>query len=511
MTWRYDAVRMATSPTMTMLIRMEYCRAAVPARTRTRRISSVAYASEDRGYGEKIVSGTGFDCRSWTACLVVRGWPSNQRLSHIFVLRPDVRRLAWLGLDKQFRPRPAPGAEQRVQNRQHDQDQHGGRDHPPDDDARERLLGLRTDAGRHRRRQQPDRRPERGHEDGPHWRFERGNDRVVTRDPFPEQLINAGNQQHAAKDRHTQQGDDPHRRGDTEVRPGQNQRQHASDQRKRDRGQNQESVAEGVERHIQQEQDHEQTHRHDDGQAPLFILKLIILPCDLVPQAWRHRNFLLDARQRFADRPFQVASSDAELDRNVPFVVLAINDEGPGLGRDLRKLLQGDPRPIRRADLDLADRLKILAVLGQKAHDQVEPPLAFQDLRDGLSSDRRLHDRVHIPHQHTLASAGVPLHFDHGLGLTKQFEHAQVFDAGDGFYLPLNLKRRTLELREVSAEQFDGVLTLHPGHGLLHIVLDDLREIECDSRKGLELVFDLPDNPRFVKTGGPLLTRLEVH
>src|SRR5207245_9801715 len=111
----------------------------------------------------------------------------------------------------------------------------------------------------------------------------------------------------------------------------------------------------------------------------------------------------------------------------------------------------------------------------------------------------------------TIASAGVPVHFDQEIGLTKQFEHAQVFDAGEWFYLPLNLKRRTLELREVSAEQFDGVLTLHPGHGLLHIVLDDLREIECDSRKGLELVFDLPDDPRFVKTGGPLLARLEVH
>jgi len=125
-----------------------------------------------------------------------------------------------------------------------------------------------------------------------------------------------------------------------------------------------------------------------------------------------------------ADRAFQVASSDAELDRNVPFVVLAIDDEGPGLGRDLRKLLQGDPRPIRRADLDFADRLEILAVLWQKAHDQIEPALAFKDLRDRLPADRRLHDRVYVRHEYPVPGAGVPVHFDQEIGLTKQFEHA---------------------------------------------------------------------------------------
>ena len=173
-------------------------------------------------------------------------------------------------------------------------------------------------------------------------------------------------------------------------------------------------------------------------------------------------------------------------------------------------MLERDPRAVRRGDLDVADRLNVLPILRQEADDQIEPPLAFDDLGHRLASDGRLHDRVDIRHQYAVPGAGGPIHLDEQIRLSQQPEHAEIGDAENGLHHPINLKRRGLKLREITAEQLDRVLPLDSGHRFLDVVLNHLREIEGDSRKGLQLLLDLMDDPVLVEPWRPFVSWLEI-
>lgn len=95
-------------------------------------------------------------------------------------------------------------------------------------------------------------------------------------------------------------------------------------------------------------------------------------------------------------RCLQVTAADTELDQDIPLAILAVHDEGAGLLSNGRQLLERDTCAVRRADDDIADRLDVLAELGKKADDEVEPALALVDLGDGLPADGGLHDIVDV-------------------------------------------------------------------------------------------------------------------
>src|SRR6267142_4185826 len=59
------------------------CAAAAPACTSTRRISSVAYATEDSASDENTASATVLDRRSWCACARDIGLPTTHRFSRL--------------------------------------------------------------------------------------------------------------------------------------------------------------------------------------------------------------------------------------------------------------------------------------------------------------------------------------------------------------------------------------------------------------------------------------------
>ena len=64
---------------MATAIPLDHVRAVAPARTKTRRISSVAYATDDRASEEKTARATGFERRSCGAWAVAFGSPTRKR------------------------------------------------------------------------------------------------------------------------------------------------------------------------------------------------------------------------------------------------------------------------------------------------------------------------------------------------------------------------------------------------------------------------------------------------
>src|SRR5215472_9422697 len=98
MVCRYELTTTAMRPAMANPIGIEKCNAVVPARTRMRRISSVAYATEDSASDEKTARAAVLESRSWRACAVARGLPTSTFLRglsfNVYSRRPYPSRAA---------------------------------------------------------------------------------------------------------------------------------------------------------------------------------------------------------------------------------------------------------------------------------------------------------------------------------------------------------------------------------------------------------------------------------
>jgi len=202
------------------------------------------------------------------------------------------------------------------------------------------------------------------------------------------------------------------------VGSGEDERENTADQRKRHCDQHQQRVRQRVEGRVEEKQDDHQTHRHDHRQAFLFGRELIVLTGPFKPIPFRERNRLSHLGLGLLHRALQVAVADAELDRNIPFVVFPINDECAGLSSDRRHLFQGNPRTVRRIHQNIADGLGIPSKLGKKPNHQIEQALALVDLRHPLTAHRRLHHRIDVGHAQPVPGAGFPIHLDQQIGLS---------------------------------------------------------------------------------------------
>ena len=82
MVWRYDRMSTASTASIATVMGTTSENAAIPtAGTRTRRISSVAYAEDDRLSDAKTASAVGLPSRSSSSCSLCNGAPSSRRLS----------------------------------------------------------------------------------------------------------------------------------------------------------------------------------------------------------------------------------------------------------------------------------------------------------------------------------------------------------------------------------------------------------------------------------------------
>jgi hypothetical protein len=83
MVWEYDAATMKTSATIASPTGNDSAAAAEPPAIKTRRISSVAYATEDSPSEENTASAAGMPRRSWGAAAVGRGFPTKRRFRRV--------------------------------------------------------------------------------------------------------------------------------------------------------------------------------------------------------------------------------------------------------------------------------------------------------------------------------------------------------------------------------------------------------------------------------------------
>ncbi|MCG3162319.1 MAG: hypothetical protein JMDDDDMK_03566 [Acidobacteria bacterium] len=167
-------------------------------------------------------------------------------------------------------------------------------------------------------------------------------DGFTQRDSIAAQLFETRDQDHAAQHRNPEERDEADRRGDAETRPGDEQRGHAADERKRHRAEQQRRIAHAAEQRVKQEEDEQNADGHGDfqsGQRPLQFLKLAR---DFVAMPGGQLYPRFDPRLDLFNRALQVAPADAEFDRDVAGVVFAVNVRRAGLFGDLGQLFERD-------------------------------------------------------------------------------------------------------------------------------------------------------------------------
>ena len=138
----------------------------------------------------------------------------------------------------------------------------------------------------------------------------------------------------------------------------------------------------------------------------------------------------VDRRLRLGDGARQVASAHAELDRTVAHAVFAVDHRRALRRPDVGDLAERDRRPVGRGDGDLANRLEAHSILRLPSNRQVEELLALVDLRDRLTADRRLDDRVHVARVQAVARALLAQRRDLDVRLPERTKEAEVGDAG---------------------------------------------------------------------------------
>ena len=158
---------------------------------------------------------------------------------------------------------------------------------------------------------------------------------------------------------------------------------------------------------------------------------------------------------------------------------------------DLGHLLQRNTAAFRRADRNVGNGIDIFAVLREKAHNHVEPPLAVQDLRHSLAADGGLNDTVHVVWQNSITGGAFAVHPDEKVGLAKLSDNAQVFDALNRSHHLCDSIGGGFQVLEIVSKQLDRVLTLDARHRLFDVVLDGLREVVIDAWNLTQFGLDL--------------------
>ncbi len=228
------------------------------------------------------------------------------------------------------------------------------------------------------------------------------------------------------------------------------------------------------------------------------------------PKSFRQLDLLGDTLLRIRHGAFQIAAAHAEFDRNVPLVVLPVDDEGTGLFRNRRQLFDGNPRAVRRADQNAPDAVDVPPVFRQKPHDQIEPLLPFVHLRDGLPADRRLDDVVHVADLQPVPRALFAIDLDDQIRLPHEMKRPEVPDPRHILHHLFDLGRLHFQLLQIVPVQLDRVFAFDARHRLLHVILNRLGEIEVDPGNIRQFLFNLFDQRMLRGNGGtPLFERFE--
>src|SRR6266403_4236274 len=285
---------------------------------------------------------------------------------------------------------------QRHQNDQRRQ-QHAGDHH-----HRQGLLHLRSDPGRHRRRQQADARDSASHEHRAQLQLAGADHGPHPVEAFIDQLIVLRQDDDAVHHRDAEQRDKPDRSRYAEWNPGYQKPEHATEDRHRDHAHGEQRVDHRTEIEPQQHRDQREADRYYDRQPLDGVLQIAELADPLESRSWRKRDLGCDLFLGFPDRAAEITFADRKLDRQIALLLLPIDVGGTGDQVDRSNFAQGYLRDravrTRGADPQVLDRLGALAIFGRETDDNRKMPVAtgFIEVTGAVATDRYLDGGVDI-------------------------------------------------------------------------------------------------------------------
>ncbi len=213
----------------------------------------------------------------------------------------------------------------------------------------------------------------------------------------------------------------------------------------------------------------------------------------------------------------KIAAANAELDRNVALLLLAVDEGRTRHQIDGRHLAQrylcdliGDW--ILYRDGQATNRLYALPVFRRQSNNQREVPVAplLIEIARSLSADGGLNGCIDVARGESITRGCLPIDVDTERRLPQRREYRKVGYTTYFAHRSFDLLCRFRQHDNVVADQLDRVLAFDAGYSLLDVILDVLREIEVDARKlCLQSFIDLFDELVLGDPLAPFLSWLE--
>ena len=140
-------------------------------------------------------------------------------------------------------------------------------------------------------------------------------------------------------------------------------------------------------------------------------------------------------------------------------------------------LASGTPVPVRAVHQQVLQRLRVVARERVEPDGHVEHAVAVEELRHGAAPHGRLDRVVRVGHRDAVGRERRAIELESQLRLAKLLLHAQVRHAAHLGHHGLDLLGLPLQHLEVGPKHLHHQLALHAGQGLVHVVLDVLREV----------------------------------
>ena len=185
-----------------------------------------------------------------------------------------------------------------------------------------------------------------------------------------------------------------------------------------------------------------------------------------------------------------------------------------GVQRDCGDLAQRnvsvDPAGGLKPDLDGADPIQTVAVLGRDTGDQGELALTFEHGGRLRPAQGRLDDTVDVAGVEAIPRRFLTIHRDIQVRLAENAEDPEIGDPLDPGHDGQDLCGDLLQCRQLAADDLDRVGALDARQLLFDVVLDVLREVEPDPGEFFEeYLLQLLDQPLLRHAPGPLIRRLQ--
>src|SRR5580692_149172 len=363
-----------------------------------------------------------------------------------------------------------------------------------DDDDSERLLGVAANAGGHGGGEKAEAGDERGHHDRAQAKQRSLQRCFADVFAFEAQFVDVADQNDGCFDGDAEQREKAEGAGYAERRVRELQRDQSADRFG-------EYNAEGdssrkLEIAVEREEDHEDQEnrkRADDEELRFGVQQFAILAAPVEAVTFGEIHFIGDGLLARLDDAFEIPSLNRKLDANVARIVFAIDE------RRARGFLQRGEfgkwnlLPGGGGDEQIADSAGVGTEFRVCAHDKVEQFFALNHLSGGLSTDRGLHDRLHVGNVDAIPRDFGAVRFDEQAWLAE-FAHNGELCKARGFVEHIfDFDGFLLENVEIGAEDFHGQRAFEAREGFVHGIFSGLGEIEDHAGVGVELFLKIGD------------------